>query len=181
MPHSWRHSRSDWVGSEHHLIHTHLIEMWCLCALQGSWDRWHLRVPSNSNASMILWPFGILMDSMALGTHGHVDPTSSPAQRYTGWPHLLTTAAIGEIHRLYSLLSITLLCCGQTEISLSILYFPTCSFDKQSLISPPLNLLSDTHIAMVCRNLFELHTNAYPSLNSNFQAVNPTCLQGWAD
>ena len=32
-----------------------LMELWCPRSLQGSWTRWPLKVPSNSNASMIPW------------------------------------------------------------------------------------------------------------------------------
>jgi len=46
---SWRHSRSGWTG---------LLAVWpscrCPCSLQGNWIRWLLKVPSNSNDSMIL-------------------------------------------------------------------------------------------------------------------------------
>ena len=49
-PCHWRHSRRDW---------TRLWAAWsicgCPCSLQGSWTRWHLKVPSNSKRSMILW------------------------------------------------------------------------------------------------------------------------------
>ena len=31
-----------------------LIHLWCLCSLQGSWIRWSLEVPSNSEDSIIL-------------------------------------------------------------------------------------------------------------------------------
>jgi len=50
MPDPWRHSRAGWR------------ELWatwtsCRCpyTLQGSWTRWTLRVPSNSNNTVILW------------------------------------------------------------------------------------------------------------------------------
>ena len=50
MPHPWRQSRSRW---------TELWATWCSCrcpcSLQGIWTRWPLRVPSNSNNSMVLW------------------------------------------------------------------------------------------------------------------------------
>ena len=31
-----------------------LMELWCPCALQGSWTRWPSEVPSNSKDPMIL-------------------------------------------------------------------------------------------------------------------------------
>ena len=47
MPHPWRH---PWRG---------LWAPWCSCrcpcSLQGSWTGWPLRVPSDSNHSMLLW------------------------------------------------------------------------------------------------------------------------------
>ena len=48
--HVWRHSRSGW---------TELWATWsssrCPCSLQGSWTRWPLKFPSNSNDSIILY------------------------------------------------------------------------------------------------------------------------------
>jgi len=48
--HPCRHLKSGWMG---------LWAPWCgcrcPCSLQGSWTRWPLRAPSNSNNSMILW------------------------------------------------------------------------------------------------------------------------------
>jgi len=50
MPHPWRHSHSGWMGP---------WPTWCscrcACSMQGSWTRWPLKVPSNSNDSMIQW------------------------------------------------------------------------------------------------------------------------------
>ena len=46
----WRHSRSGWMG-----LWAILSSCRCPCSLQGSWIRWPLRIPSNSNDSMILW------------------------------------------------------------------------------------------------------------------------------
>jgi len=46
----WGYSRSGWAG-----LWATFSSCRCLCSLQGSWTRWSLRVPSNSNNSMILW------------------------------------------------------------------------------------------------------------------------------
>ena len=50
MPHPRSHPSSGWTG---------LWAVWwscrCPCSLQGSWTRWPLNVPSNSNDSMRLW------------------------------------------------------------------------------------------------------------------------------
>ena len=59
MPHHWRHSRSGWTG------------LWATrsswrqpYSLQGGWTRWPLKVPSNSNYSVILW----IYDSMIISS-----------------------------------------------------------------------------------------------------------------
>ena len=48
LPCPWRHTGSGWVG-----LWATLSVCRCPCSLQGSWMRWHLRVPSNSYKSMI--------------------------------------------------------------------------------------------------------------------------------
>ena len=61
MSSPWRLSRSGW---------TKLWATWsswgCLCSLQGSWTRWPLKVPSNSNDSMILWLTGTWLKALVL-------------------------------------------------------------------------------------------------------------------
>ena len=50
MPSAWRHPGPDWTGL--------WVICWscrCPCSLQKSWTGWPLRVPSNSNDSMVLW------------------------------------------------------------------------------------------------------------------------------
>lgn len=49
MPCSCRHSRSGWTG-----LWAPGLRCRCPCSLEGSWTRWTLGVPSNSNGSMIL-------------------------------------------------------------------------------------------------------------------------------
>ena len=52
----WRHSRPGWM------------EFWapwsscrCPCSLQGSRSRWSLKIPSNSNCSVVLWLYDSIL------------------------------------------------------------------------------------------------------------------------
>ena len=50
MPHPWQHSRSGWTGNW-----VTWLSCVCPCSQHGSYTRWPIRVPSNSNNSMTPW------------------------------------------------------------------------------------------------------------------------------
>jgi len=80
VPHPWRHSRPGW---------TELWATWsscrCPCSLQGSWTRWPLKVPSNSNDSMISYKWLLIwVDSHCKENHQQQNPqpTTPSAGRF---------------------------------------------------------------------------------------------------
>ena len=50
MPHSWRHSRSGWMGPW-----AAWSSEWQLCPQQEGWNEVIFKVPSNPNNSVVLW------------------------------------------------------------------------------------------------------------------------------
>jgi len=70
---TWGHPRSGWMG---------LWATWSRCrypcSLQGSWSRWPLRVPSNSNSITVLWKQQIPLD-LAFNTDEHRSPGAPDA------------------------------------------------------------------------------------------------------
>jgi len=43
-----------------------MIKLWCPCALQVSWTRWPLKIPSNFKESIILWLYDISLNIFIL-------------------------------------------------------------------------------------------------------------------
>lgn len=61
LPCPWRHSRPGWMG-----LWAVCSSCRCPCSMKGSWTRWPLKVPSNSNDPVILWFCELLHRKMEL-------------------------------------------------------------------------------------------------------------------